>query len=222
MLVALSLSLCGALGVSAAVLNGGFETGTLAGWSLTGAGSAQTAALGVTPPFGSYQGFIETTGNATALAPTVAAALGVSGSAILGLGTGTPVNGTALSQAITVPAGAVLSFDWNFISDELNETATYNDFAFFTVSGSAYLLASRNSSTFSLSSPPPGFDGQTGWSTSTYTFATAGTYTIGFGVLNVGDAGHNSGLLLDAVTVPEPGVAALLGLCCLGLRRCRR
>lgn len=222
MLVALGLSLSSPLGASAQVLNGGFETGTLAGWSLTGSGSAQTAALGVTPPFDTYQGYIETTGNATVLGPAVAAALGVSGSAILGLGAGTPVNGTALTQAITVPAGAVLSFDWNFVSDELTETATYNDFAFFTVSGSAYLLASRNSSAFNLSSPPPGFDGQTGWSTSTYTFATAGTYTIGFGVLNVGDTGHNSALLLDAVAVPEPGVAALLALCGIGLVRGRR
>ena len=32
-----------------------------------------------------------------------------------------------------------------------------------------------------------------------FTFAAAGTYTLGFGVFNVGDAGHNSALLLDSI-----------------------
>lgn len=212
--------------VTQAVTNGDFELGSLSGWTLAGAGAAQTSSIGITPPAGTYQGYIETTGNHTVLAPAVALSLGVPGSAIAGLGTGTPVNGTALSQTVTVPAGAVLTYDWNFLSDELNESATFNDFAFFTVSGAAYLLASRNSSTWDLVSPPAGFDGQTDWATGTYTFAAAGTYTFGFGVLNVGDSGHNSALLLDgvAIAVPEPAFAAaalpLAGL--VLLRRPRR
>ena len=212
------------VGSQAAVANGDFEIGSLTGWTVAGSGSAQTLSIGVMPPAGVYQGYIETTGNYTALAPAVATSLGVSGGTIAGLGAGSPVNGTGISQLITVPAGAVLSYDWNFISDELNEPATFNDFAFFTVSGSAYLLASRNASTFDLVSPPPGFDGQTDWSTSSYTFPVAGTYTIGFGVYNVGDAGHNSALLLDsvAVSVPEPGLATLLPLLSLALLRRQR
>jgi hypothetical protein len=108
--------------------------------------------------------------------------------------------------------GDTLTFDWNFLSDELNESATFNDFGFFIVSGAAYLLASRNSSTFDTVAPPAGFDGQTGWATQSYTFPVAGTYQIGFGVFNVGDTGHNSVLLLDniSIPVPEPSSITLL------------
>ena len=188
----------------AAVANGGFETGTLAGWTLVGSGHTSGSAFGVTPTEGSFDGYIETTGNFTALAPAVLASLGVSGPAILGLGAGIPVNGTGISQDVMVSAGATLTFDWNFLSDELNESATYNDFGFFSIAGTPYLLASRNSSTFNITSPPVGFDGQTDWMTQSYTFASAGTYKIGFGVFNVGDTGHNSVLLVDAISIPVP------------------
>lgn len=196
----------------AGVINGGFETGNLSGWTPIGAAKATGSSIGVTPTEGSFQGFIETTGNFTATAPVVIASLGVPGPAIIGLGAGTPTNGSGMSQVLTVAAGDTLSFDWNFLTDELNETATFNDFGFFTISGTAFLLASRNSSTFNLVSPPAGFDGQTDWQTQSYTFASAGTYTLGFGVFNVGDTGHNSVLLLDAITipVPEPSSFALL------------
>jgi hypothetical protein len=196
----------------AAVINGGFETGSVAGWTPIGASHTADATFGVTPTAGTYQGILESTGNFTALAPAVVASLDVPGAAILALGAGTPVNGSGLSQDVTVAAGDTLTFDWNFATDELDETATFNDFCFFTVDGAAYLLASRNSSTFNTTSPPAGFDGQTGWFTYGHTFTTAGTFKIGFGVFNVGDAGHNSVLLLDQVSlpVPEPTTLALL------------
>jgi hypothetical protein len=208
----------------AAVLNGGFEAGNLSGWSSIGAAGVQTASFGITPTVATYEGYIETTGNATELASTVVAAMGIPGSAIAPITTGTPTRGTGLWQNVTVSGGDVLTFDWNFISDELNEDPMYNDFAFWSINASAFLLASRNSSTFTPSVTPAGFDGGTGWGTQTYTFPSAGTYQIGFGTFNVQDTGHNSALLLDgvAISVPEPvgaSVAMMLVAGAFGRRR---
>jgi hypothetical protein len=98
----------------------------------------------------------------------------------------------------------------------------YNDFAFFTVNGSAYFLASRNASSFNIVAPPIGFEGQTNWASASYTFAAAGTYQIGFGVFNVGDSGHDSALFLDNVDiVPEPAILSMLGFACAPLARRR-
>jgi hypothetical protein len=214
--VFLGLALCAAtpLFSHAAVINGNFETGNLSGWSSLGSAHVETAAFGVNPTEGTYDGYIETTGNFTALASAIVPFLGLTGSDIMALGQGAPTNGTGISQDITVSAGDTLTFDWNFLTDELDESATFNDFAFLTVDGSAFLLASRNTSTFNVVSPPVGFDGQTGWSSDSYNFASAGTFKIGFGVFNVGDSGHNSVLLLDIVNVPvpEPGTFVLMAL----------
>lgn len=211
-MICLAVALCAVLvpaTCGAAVINGNFETGTLSGWTPIGSAKAMGLSIGVAPPEGSFQGFLETTGNYTAPASAVVGSLGVPGSAIMGLGAGSPTNGSGFSQVITVAAGDTLSFDWNFLTDELDESATFNDFGFFTISGDAYLLASRNSSTFNTVSPPTGFDGQTDWQTQGYTFTTGGSYTLGFGVFNVGDSGHNSVLLLDAITIPVPEPSSL-------------
>lgn len=207
---------------SAAVTNGDFETGDLTGWTLIGYGSAQNSSIGVTPSAGSFQGYINNTGNFSASAATVVTSLGVSGPAILALGAGTPTTGSSISQDVTVSAGDVLSFDWNFLTDEHNEGVAYNDFVIFTISSSAFFLASRDSTFFTLdlASPPTGFDGQTHWATQTYTFPSTGTFKLGFAVFNVGDAGHDSVLLVDSVSiVPEPSSIGFLAIGAIGLLR---
>lgn len=211
---------------NAAVINGNFEIGNLTGWSSLGSAHVTTAAIGVTPTEGTYQGYIETTGNFTALSNAIIPFLGLTNSDIAALAQGLPTNGTGLSQDVTVSAGDTLTFDWNFLTDELNEDATFNDFGFLVVNGTAFLLASRNTSIYDTTSPPAGFDGQTGWMSDSYIFGTAGTFKIGFGVFNVGDSGHNSVLLIDNVNlpVPEPGTFVLLALALplMFFRSCRK
>ena len=211
----------------AVVVNGGYETGILSGWSSIGAAHVDTAVIGVAPTQGTFHAYIDNTGNFAAPIATVVPFLGVPGSSILGLGAGPPTTGSAIKQSVTVSAGDVLSFDWNFLTDEWNEAPTFNDFAIFSVDTVPNFLASRNStfSTLNLLSPPAGFDGQTNYATQTYTFPSAGTFTLSFAVFNVGDAGHNSVLLVDAVSisvVPEPASLGLLGAGAMLAKRRRK
>src|SRR5437763_1513177 len=103
--------------VDAGVTNAGFETGNLTGWTLYGQGAVLTSSYGITPTHDTYQGFIDNTGNGTQLASDIVTTLGVPGSAIAAFGTGTPTRGSALYQDVTVLAGDVMTFDWNFLSD---------------------------------------------------------------------------------------------------------
>jgi hypothetical protein len=203
--------------LQAQLVNGGFETGNAAGWGIAGQAGARNASFGVTPTYGAWAGYLENTGNGTVLAGDMEIALHLPTGTVTNFVSGTPTRGTVMWQNVTVSAGQTLVFDWNFMSDELNEASIYNDFSFFSVVGAtsavtdSFLIASRNSSSFTLGGPA-GFDGLTGWSTTTYTFTASDTYRIGFGVMNVTDGGHNSAMMLDGITVPEPGIASLIGV----------
>lgn len=222
------LAILGLLAISTcsngSVLNGGFESGSLSDWTLMGQGTVKTASFGVVPPFGTYQGYIDNTGNFTQLAGPVCAFLGIDASDITGLMSGTPTRGSAIKQTITTVPYEILTFEFNFLSDEYDEAAMFNDFAFLTVDNDAYFLASRYTTfpTANFVSPPAGFDGQSNYSTFNFTFLTGGVHEIGFGIFNVGDTGHNSALLLDQIQViaPEPATLGLAGMAsAVALRR---
>ena len=216
----------------AGFINGGFETGDFSGWQTLGATSVQTAVFGITPAEGIYQALLEnhTPGFAGTSSDQIESFLGLASGTLSGLGNGDVIQGTAIAQSFTGNAGAVLSFRWNFLTNEDTPSTGNNDFAFISVSPVKTSTLASTLDTF-VSSPIPEFTAVTGYQTFTYTIPTSGTYTLGLGVVDVGDEFTNSGLLVDNVSlttaVPEPSTLLLtvIGACGLlgyaGLRRRR-
>ncbi|QSJ14491.1 PEP-CTERM sorting domain-containing protein [Nostoc sp. UHCC 0702] len=103
-------------------------------------------------------------------------------------------NGSAIKNTFTVESGDVLTFDWRF---QTSDYLPYNDFSFYSIGSSVSKLADVQQ---------VGDYGNTTSQTS-YTFTTAGTYTVGFGVVNSRDTAVNSNLNVGVVpdgVVPEP------------------
>ncbi len=194
----------------AAVINGSFENGPT-GWERTGTAALLTDAAGVDPTDGSTQAGLTTQSRIST--NSLEEFLGLSTGSLNSLGNGLATGGGAIKQTFTATAGDVISFDWNFLTNEATPNASYNDFAFVSLNGLTE-LADTTSAFFDSSTL---FRQETGYQTTSFTIATAGTYTLGFGVVNVGDSRVPSGLLVDNVrteTVPEP--ASMLGILAFG------
>ncbi|MEJ7638889.1 MAG: hypothetical protein WKF75_13195 [Singulisphaera sp.] len=105
------------------------------------------------------------------------------------------IEGSALRLTFAASAGDVLSFDWDFLTDENFNAQSFNDLAFVTLGTQVNVLGDVYSSTF-IPSMTPFFD-ETGYQSFSMTFATTGTFTLGVGILDVGDDLFDSALLLD-------------------------
>jgi len=179
--------------------NGSFETGDYQGWNTIGDTSIETDHLGIFPTDGHKQALI-TTGDSDAGGSVVDGDLeeflDLKHGSLDNLVHGDAVEGSVIKQTFTVEAGDVVSFDWNFLTNESTPDATYNDTAFFSLNGFTLELADTNAH-FQHADHVDGFDEQTGEQTLTFSIAKAGTYTIGFGVVDVGDDSVDSGLVID-------------------------
>lgn len=142
-----------------------------------------------------------------------------------------PVHGSGVHQDFSVSVPSTLTFDWNFITNEIIPTGSYTDFVFWFLmpsGGGAPIaggsLADTSGSSF-VPSPAASFNDHTGYqSTFSYDITTPGSYRIAIGVVDVLDDNFTSAVLLDNFqVVPEPSTALLvaLGLVMMGLRSAR-
>jgi hypothetical protein len=231
----------------ASFVNGGFETGNFSGFVVIGDADVLTAApfpvgAGVVPPGGTFAARITTgaiapvTAGSAAAVPvaTLATFLGVTPAQInaaLGIGA---TEGSAILRTVAVNAGDVLTFQFNFITNEVTPGGI-NDTAFVTIVPSAgnpvVELADVNTAGFVLAPgtlPAEPFGSpteQTGFRAFTFTFATGGVFTVGVGVAGSGDTLVTSALVIDdlqVAAVPEPASMTLLGLGAAGVVAYRR
>ena len=202
--------------VLADVVNGSFETGSFTpGWTTLGDTSVQDGNFGIAPPEGTYQAVLQTSQNTTgATASNLESFLGLTTGTLTNMGA---TEGSAIQQTIFAEAGSTLSFKWNFLTDQYPGDPTNNDFGFFTLSNNLTTLA--NTETPNVQSLYSSFARETEYQSFTYTITATNNYTLGFGVVDVGDTAVNSGLLVDDVQitpVPEPmtilGSFAVVGL----------
>ncbi|MBD2093625.1 hypothetical protein H6F90_00450 [Trichocoleus sp. FACHB-591] len=141
------------------------------------------------------------------------------------LATGEIIEGSAIKQTFKANAGQSLTFAWNFLTEEFTQAVDnssfedFNDFAFVSLQRQSDLntvllpLADTLNSSFQFSNHSL-FFGETGFQEFSYTFEQSDTYTLGVGVVDVGDGDFVSGLLVDQVDVPETSPA--VGLVALG------
>ncbi|MDJ0661973.1 MAG: S8 family serine peptidase [Crocosphaera sp.] len=176
--------------------NGGFETGQFLNWQTLGDTTIETASFGAGPTEGIYQALL-TNGVDSVTDTQLENFLGLTSGSLDSLGNGYATQGSVIKQTLTVKEGTELSFDWNFLTNEGTPTY-YNDFAFITISSldtSTETTLANTYNAFTFSSTP--FYEETGFGTFSYTFATTGRFTIGIGLVDVGDTVVDSGLLVD-------------------------
>ncbi|MEQ8384127.1 MAG: S8 family serine peptidase [Coleofasciculus sp. A1-SPW-01] len=183
-------------------LNFSFETGDFTDWNSIGDATIQTDTIGSTPTDGTFQALI-TNGQGSVSDSNLETFLGLNTGDLDNLGNGDAIEGSALQLTpITVKAGDILSFDWNFITNE-QTPSSYNDFGFVSISST--LLSELADTNQQFNRFTGSFGKQTNYGTFDYQFTQDGTYTIGLGLVDADDNNVDSGLLVDHVQItPDP------------------
>ncbi|WP_009633324.1 PEP-CTERM sorting domain-containing protein [Synechocystis sp. PCC 7509] len=227
------LGLLNAHSSQAGVMNGDFEDG-FAGYSTIGDTIVHTGSFESNYGGGHSEAVISNTpgaevdftfsGNPAVSTANLETFLGLSAGSFDAIASDSVIEGSAIQQTFYGNANDILSFDFQFLTDEdvfagsNRPNANFNDLAFFTVqfnNSPAYIFQLADTfSNFSNSNTP--FIYETNGQNTALSLAQSGYYTIGFGVLDVGDESFASSLLLDNIGVtssePVPEPATMLGL----------
>ncbi|MBD2562177.1 MULTISPECIES: hypothetical protein [Nostoc] len=206
--------------------NSGFESGNFTGWTTLGSTSIETITFGSGSTEGNFQALLST-GGATFDGSIIEKLLVLEDNSLNNFDEKEVIKGSAIQQKFTAKSGDVLSFDWNFLTNEVLPPVTFSDFSFVSISSSDNSVSSLleladvtdTTSEFSLTD----FFQETGFGTFSLKLPTTATYTLGLGVIDVGDNDFDSGLLVDnfkLTSVPEPtNELGLLGFSTLVLLR---
>ncbi len=226
------LSLLNAHSSQAAVINGDFEDG-FRGYRTIGdtivntdsfesnLGEGATAVMSNTP--GAEVDFTFS-GNPAVATANLEMFLGLTIGSLRAIATNTVIEGSAIKQSFYGNANDILSFDFQFLTDEDvssefdNPRSGFNDFSFYTWqfsnSPSNVFQLADTFSNFNNSRTP--FISETNAQNRSFSLAQTGYYTVGFGVVDVGDNSFSSALSVDNVKLassePVPVPTSLLAL----------
>ena len=183
--------------------NGGFETGTFSSWQTIGDTSIQTAEFGIEPSQGDFQALIvngASVAGGSVIDSDLEAFLELNPGILDNLGNGDVTEGSAIKQTFTANAGDILTFDWNFLTNEATPDVTFNDFAFFSITPFTQELADTASPIF-VDTLAEGFAQETGLQTTSVAISESGTFTLSFGVADISDNITDSALLVDNIQI---------------------
>jgi len=120
---------------------------------------------------------------------------------LLGLGNGSPIEGSGLSRTFTAAAGDTLSFSYNFLTNEEIPSGldVVNDFAFVSITPGVVTVAADTFTPLVASTTV--FPLESGYQTWSNVLTAGGAYTLQIGVVDVVDGDRDSALLLDNLLV---------------------